>query len=68
VFINSKVPVVIKEVPKPELLIWENIDFVNRSLDPFDIFLSRYLPTLSAFIALLIIHIISTAIIKEVLP
>lgn len=31
-FYQKEVPLIVKSAPKPELIIWENIDFVNKRL------------------------------------
>jgi hypothetical protein len=30
--IRQYIPLIVQEVPKPELIIWKNLDFVNKKL------------------------------------
>ena len=32
VFVRKYIPVLIKKVVKPELILWQNLDFVNQKL------------------------------------
>lgn len=32
IFLRKHIPVIIKEVAKPELVLWQNLDFVNKKL------------------------------------
>ena len=31
-FVKREIPLIVRSVPKPELIIWENMDFVNKPL------------------------------------